>query len=406
MSLEIKNAIDELGKQFSAFKDANDAELKRVNEKLDGASDEASLKNLEEMMSKSEKAIEDIQVAMQRESKQKLFNDANADKEVKKAVSNWMRDGKVSTEEEALIKSAFPEEMKALSVDNNPAGGYTVRPAVSNEISEKIFESSPIRQLADAEVISTDAWEELYDYGEPDSGWVGETEARTETNTANGLKMIRIPVHELYASPKLTQKIIDDSYIDIESWHQKKVIDKFGRQEASSFVTGDGVKKPKGFLSYAAGDGFDKIEQVNSGSAGALTADGLIDLQNALLEQFQANAKFLMKRSAAGLVRKLKDSQNRYLFSIDPAAALNGGQAFNLLGAGLVYADGMPAVTANALSVAYGDFKQGYKIIDRVGIRVIRDIYTSKGNVILYTTKRVGGGVHNFQAIKVQKISA
>src|SRR5690606_23622269 len=184
-------------------------------------------------------------------------------------------------------------------------GGYFVRPAMSAEITKKVFESSPIRELAGGITISTDAFEELYDNDEPGSGWVGELSSRSETDS-NQMNKIRIECHELHASPKASQKLLDDSMLDIESWHAGKVVEKFARDEATAFVSGNGVNKPRGILSYASGDGFNKIEQIASGSNGAPTADKLIELQDSLLEPFQAGAVWLMRRSVWTLVRQLK----------------------------------------------------------------------------------------------------
>jgi HK97 family phage major capsid protein len=291
--------------------------------------------------------------------------------------------------------------MKALSVDSDPDGGYLVRPEVSSEIVKKVFESSPVRELASVQTISSDALEIIEDLDEAASGWVGERQARSETDTPQ-IKKIVIPAHELYANPKASQKLLDDAQVNIESWLQEKVSSKFARDEATAFVTGNGVLKPMGFLSYAAGTGFNQVEQVNSGDANLVTDDGLLDLQGALKEDYQANATWLLKRSTLTAIRKLKDGDDNYVWQ--PGIA-NGVPSL-ILGKPYRLANDMPAVAANALSIAYGDFKMGYQIVDRVGIRVLRDPYTAKPYILFYTTKRVGGAVKNFEAIKIQKIAA
>jgi HK97 family phage major capsid protein len=400
---ELKKVGEEIKKDFENFKSENDKRIVTLEKGRGVADFEEKLAKNNSNIESLEKKLEEIAVAIKR----KGSAEAAVDSDCKEVASSFMRKGKISSEQEAEYRKHLDiigGGYKGLSVDSEADGGFLVRPAVSATITKKVFESSPVRQVAGSETISTDRWEELYDNDEPDAGWVGERETRTETGT-NQLNMIAIPVHEMYAEPKITQKLLDDSALNVEAWHQGKVAEKFARIEASAFVNGDGVKKAKGFLSYASGTGFNQIQQVNSGNASAFTADGLIDLQNALLEEFQMNASWMMKRASAGSVRKLKSTDGAYLWSVDPVGALNGGPMFSLLGKPLRYADDMPAVGANALAAVYGDFAKGYLIIDRIGIRVLRDPLTTKGYVKFYTCKRVGGGVRQFQALKIQKLA-
>jgi HK97 family phage major capsid protein len=298
-------------------------------------------------------------------------------------------------------KGQVTEELKAMSVESDPDGGYTVLPEMSAEIVKKVYESSPMRQLASVQTISSDALEMIEDLDQVGSGWVGEVDTRSVSSTAQ-LKKIVIPVHELHASPSASQKVLDDSMWNLESWLSQKVAEKFSRDEATAFVSGNGVLKPRGILSYASGTSFEQIEQVVSGSSGAVTADGLISLVYSLKAPYLAGAAFMMQRATVKEVRKLKDSQNRYLWE----PGLNGSTQERLLGYPVYQANDMEAIAANSLSIAFGDFKAGYQIVDRFGIRVLRDPYSSKPYVIFYTTKRVGGAVKNFEAIKLQKLSA
>lgn len=408
---EVKEVAEGMKRDFEEFKKENDRRLKLLEEKgTAGADREEKVNKISESLGKMEEKFEKLETVLSRAGSPADSAEAKTEQALlaKQAVKAISRGRKPEAKAMEAYLAEFPEgfknldEFKALSVDSDASGGFFVRPEISSQITKKIFESSPIRELASVITISSDAFEEAYDEDEPASGWVGERGTRSETAT-NEIKMIRIGTHELYAEPKATQKLLDDASFDVEGWHQGKVIDKFARDEATAFVSGDGVVKPTGITSYAAGDGFNKIEQVVSGSAGAVAADGLISLQNALLEGFQANALFLMRRATATEIRKLKDSQNRYLWSVD--GDLKGGMLFSLLGKPVRYAADMPAVAANALSIAYGDFRMGYLVVDRIGIRVLRDPLTSKGFVKFYTTKRVGGGVRNFQAIKLQKLA-
>ncbi len=409
----IKELAEKINKDFNSFKESNDTRLDAIEKKgTAGADREAKVDKMADDMSKLEEKYQKMETALNRpgagseDPKQEEGKQAELAKE---GMESYLRKRRMTDEQHAAYVKSFGknyasmEEFKALSVDSNPDGGFFVRPEISTQMTKKIFESSPMRQLADSLTISSDAFEEVYDNDEPESGWVGERETRGDSNN-NQVKMIRIPTHALFSQPKATQKILDDSAIDIESWHQGKVIGKFGRDEATAFISGNGVSRPRGITTYTSGDDFDKIEQVASGSSGVVVADGLIDLQNSLLEEFQKNATFMMKRATATAVRKLKDGQGRYLWST--SGNLTEGILFSLLGNPVRYANDMPAIAADSLSIAYGDFRAGYLIIDRLGIRVLRDPFTSKGFVKFYTTKRVGGGVRQFQAIKLQKLEA
>ncbi len=292
-------------------------------------------------------------------------------------------------------------QAKALTVGSDPDGGYWVTPEVSARIVEKLFESSPMRELATVETTTSSSWEYLPDTDEPGSGWVGETQARPET-TSPEIKKGEIVVHELYAEPRATQKILDDAGVNVEAWLGRKVGGKFGRDEATAFVSGNGVGLPRGILTYPAGTAWAQIEQVNSGSASTLTGDGLIDLETALKAPYRARAVWLMNRTTQAVVRKFKDGQNQYLWQ----PGLAQGVPPTLLGYPVRLADDMPVVAADALAVAFGDFREAYTIVDRLGIRILRDAFTAKPFVKFYTTKRVGGDVVNFEAIKIQKVAA
>ncbi len=292
-------------------------------------------------------------------------------------------------------------EAKAMSVGSDPDGGYFVTPFMSPKILSIIYESSPIRQLATVETISTDAIEYPIDDGEVGYGWVGEQETRSETTTSQtGVQ--RIPVHEMYAAPRATQKLLEDASINIEAWLAGKIGERFGRIEATAFVTGDGIKKPRGFMTYANGTTRGTIEQVASGAATVLTFDGLINLMTALKEPYAAGAAFCMRRATVGAVLLLKDGNGQYIWRTDNQS----GKPSILLGSPVYMAADMAAVGAGNLAVAYGNFSQGYTIVDRLGISTLRDPFTAKPFVIFYTRKRVGGDVTNFEAIKIQVVSA
>lgn len=397
--MDINAKLDELGRAFEAFKSANDQAMRELKAKgsvdptlqakVDKANDEV------ERLSKEKdamlKEIDGIKTALNRPGAAQGEKESKGDsKELKNAFQKFLRKGD---------DRMSPEELKALSGGTDADGGYLVRPELSDAVIQKVFESSPMRALASVQLIGTDVLDIITDLDEAASGWVLETAARAATGTPQVGKL-QIQTHELYANPASTQKLLDDAMFDAEAWLTAKVAEKFARDEATAFISGDGTGKPKGILAYAAGTGAGQIEQVVSGNAALVTADGLVDLVFALKEAYAKNASFLMRRATVKAIRKLKDSNGNYLWS----PGLSGTPA-TILDRPVVEAADMPAVAANALAIAFGDFKQAYQIVDRVGIRVLRDPYTNKPYVHFYTTKRVGGGVVNFEALKIQKIS-
>lgn len=294
--------------------------------------------------------------------------------------------------------------LNSMSVGSDADGGYWVDPDTSGRIAQLVYETSPVRQVANVQTVSTDALEGTVDLGEAGSGWVGETESRSETDTPT-IGRWRIEVHEQYAEPRSTQKLLDDAMVNVEEWLSGKVVSRFTRQENAAFVDGNGVHRPRGFLTYTAGTPsattWDVIEQVNSGASAALDADGLIDLVFSLKSVYRQGAVFGMNRLTEAAVRKLTDGQDNYLWQPD----FQERASARLLGHPIIEMPDMPDVDSNALPVVFGNFTEAYQIVDRMGVRVLRDPYTTKGWVKFYSTKRVGGGVVNFEAIKIQKIS-
>lgn len=320
------------------------------------------------------------------------------------AFSDYMRHGIAP---EGVKASSDGLEVRAMSTDNNPDGGYLVRPALSNMVITRVFETSPMRMLANIETTSSKSIDILIDDQEAGARWVGEGASGGATDTPQ-LGQKELVAHKIEADPRITAEQIQDSYMDVEAWLGGKVADRFARLQNSAFVTGDGVAKPRGILTYAAWAAAgvyerNKIEQINSGAAANVDADGFIALQNALKEAYQAGASWTMKRTTFGEALKLKGTDS-YFFS--PVLLRDGQASMQLLGKPVTFMDDMPAVGANNLSVAYGDFGVAYTVLDRVGLQVLRDPYTNKGFVTYYTTQRVGGDVTSFDAIKIGKCAA
>jgi HK97 family phage major capsid protein len=300
-------------------------------------------------------------------------------------------------------------ETKAMSVGSNPDGGYLVPSEVETEIGKRLTLISPIRSIAGVREISANVYKKPFMTAGPAVGWVGETDVRAQTNSAT-LAELSFPAMELYAMPAATATLLEDTAVNIDEWIAGEVEQVFAAQEGTAFVSGDGTNKPKGFLSYTtiaeASWAWTKIGYVATGTAGDFDADApidaIIDLVYALKSGYRQNGNFVMNRKTQAAVRKLKDADGQYLWS-PPLQA--GGRA-SLLTFPVIEAEDMPDIAANAYPIAFGDFRRGYLVVDRQGVRVLRDPFSAKPYVLFYTTKRVGGGVQDFDAIKLLKFAA
>jgi HK97 family phage major capsid protein len=299
------------------------------------------------------------------------------------------------------------EQRKALSVGTDPDGGYLVPADMSGRIVMRVFETSPMRAVASVQTISTDALDGIRDTDEAASGgWVSETATRAETATPQ-IGTWSIPVHEMYAEPRATQRLLDDAAVDVEAWLAMKVADRLTRFENAAFITGDGVGKPRGIAAYPTAATADDsrawgtFEHINTGVSSAFAAsnpaDILFDLIGAMKDAYTANARWMTRRQVITLIRKFKDTAGgTYLWQ----PGLQQGQPQTILGFPVSIAQDMPALASGSLSLAFGDFREAYQVVDRQGFRTLRDPYTAKPFVKFYTTRRVGGGAIQFEAVK------
>lgn len=395
---EITDRVHTLGNAWEQFKQVNDARLNEIERK--GSADGLYMEHLSKIshaLDQHKNRLDTIEVANSRPGldlhmETKAFAEPERS-EYRKAFCSYLRKGMDAGLEHL--------QTKALSVGSDPDGGYLVTPSMSSNIIKNIFETSPMRQVASIETISTDSLEMIDDHNDFTAGWTSETAAITETSTAQ-LGKHTISVFSLYAQPKATQKLIDDSAVDIENWLATKIADLFSRKENTAFISGDGIAQPRGILTYAAGSSWGQIEQINSGTSAVVTADGLINVYYGLKDAYSRNATFMMNRTSVQAVRLLKEATtNQYLWQ----PGLASGAPDTLLGVPVVMASDMPTPAANSLSVAVGDFKSAYQIVDRQGIQILRDPFTEKPFVKFYTTKRVGGDVVNYEAIKLLKLA-
>lgn len=303
------------------------------------------------------------------------------------------------------------DEVKALSVGSDPDGGYFVTPDVTGRMVKKVYETSPIRQIASVQVITTDALEGIEDTGEAGAGYAGEHATSGDTTTPQVGKW-RIPVFWIDTEPKATQQLLDDAAVDIEAWLADKVAGKFGRFEASEFITG-AANKIVGLASgvtiaadTGTGVNWGSVGYIAAGASGDFTGttptDKLYDIVGALKNDYMQNARFLTRRTVIAKIRKFKDGQNNYIWQ----PSLVAGQPETIMGFPVTRAEDMPTLASNSISLAFGDFAQAYQIVDRQGVKVLRDPFTAKPYVKFYTTKRVGGGVVNYEAYKVMKFAS
>jgi HK97 family phage major capsid protein len=301
-------------------------------------------------------------------------------------------------------------ELKALVGTSDAAGGYAVPEEIDAEIGRLLTAISPIRSIANVVRVGSAGYRKLVATGGTPSGWVGETAARPETATS-GFAEVAPPSGELYANPAASQAMLDDAAFDVEAWLAQEIATEFARAEGSAFVAGNGVNRPKGFLSApnsAQGDSvraFGTLQYLATGAAGgfgANPADKLIDLVQTLRPPYRQGAVFVMNSATASSIRKLKTADGAFLWQPGLAA----GRPDSLLGYPVVEAEDMPDVAADSLSIAFGNFRAGYLIAERMETQILRDPFTNKPFVHFYATKRVGGQVANSEAIKLLKFSA
>ncbi|WP_058280751.1 phage major capsid protein [Ruegeria denitrificans] len=293
-------------------------------------------------------------------------------------------------------------ESKSLSSAVNSDGGYLLDPQTAEIIKSVLKSTASIRSIASVVNVEANSFDVLVDHTDVGAGWADEASAATETATPS-IDRISIALHELSALPKASQRLLDDSAFDVEGWLAGRIADKFARAEASAFISGDGVDKPKGILDHSKIDNdvwdWGNIGYVPTGIDGGVDADSIVDVVYALGAQYRVNGTFVMNSKTAGLIRKLKDSDGRFLWSDGLAA----GEPARLMGYPVLIAEDMPDAASDSFSIAFGDFQAGYTIAERPDLRVLRDPFSAKPHVLFYATKRVGGDVSDFAAIKLMK---
>lgn len=299
-------------------------------------------------------------------------------------------------------------EGKAMSTAVAADGGYLVDPQTSERIQSMLLSTSSLRSIANVVQVEATSFDVIVDRTEVGSGWATEAAATTETSTPT-IERISIKLHELAAMPKASQRLLDDSAFDVEGWLAEKIATRFIRAEAAAFINGDGVDKPKGILlptkvanaSWVWG----QLGYIPTGAASDFAAsnpaDCIVNLVYSLGSDYRANAAFVMNSKTVGAVRKMKDADGRFLWSDGLAA----GEPSRLMGYPVLVSEDMPDIAANAYAIAFGDFRAAYTIAERPDLRILRDPFSAKPNVLFYANKRVGGDITDYAAIKLLKVA-
>lgn len=400
----LKDLLQKQGEAFEEFKKTNDA---RMQAKADGKSVEgfeAKLSKINEEISKIGDLKSEFDSLIKKLNRPGATGEGDPDKaEHKAAFGKFLRKG---------IDDGLGElQQKAYNITTDADGGYAVPEELDRTILELMRDVSPMREVSNVITVGGSDYKKLANKGGTTGGWVDEDDARAATNSSQ-FAILTPFMGEVYAYPQATQQMLDDAFFNAEQFIENECTLTFAEMEGAAFTTGDGTKKPKGFLAYATAttaDGaraFGTLQHIISGAAADWAAttpqDKLLDVVYALKKGYRANANWMLSKAMLADVRKLKDVDGNYLWR----PGLEAGQPDTLLGYGIAENEDMPAKAANALSIAFGDFKRGYTIVDRIGTRILRDPYTNKPFVGFYVTKRVGGFLADSNAIKLFKFSA
>ena len=397
---EFKKLFAELQKAFEEYKEANDARLDELKKGGSGAEFDEKLTRLEKEIQRLEKEKGEFEAKLNTPG----FTGGGADKEEKEyqeAFNKFLRKGEVGGLEEKDVNIGTPAD-----------GGYAVPTVLGREIYSLLTKLNPMRSLCRVITNGGETYSELVNAHGASAGWVGETTERAKTDTP-GLYKVEPVMGEIYANPQSTQRALDDMFFNVEVWLAEEIASTFAEYENAAFITGDGTNKPKGFLTastpVATADktrDFGVLQYIKTGVADNFPAaeqpDLLIDVIHALKKGHRVGASWLMNTLTLATIRKWKDATGNYIWQ----PGLQLGQPSSLFGYPVVEDDEMPSVGANKFPIAFGNFKAGYTIVDRMGVRMLRDPYTAKPNVSFYTTKRVGGFLKDSEAIKLVKCVA
>ncbi|MSO13275.1 phage major capsid protein [Rickettsiales endosymbiont of Trichoplax sp. H2] len=390
---DIATKTNKIGSTWEQFKSINDRRINEIEKK--GSADSVTLSHLDKInksLDRYQDSLNKIESVLNRPaSNRHKLNETNC--EYKNAFCKYVKKG--------LESDIANLEQKNLNNSADQKLGYSVTNKMNQAIDTLLVENSPMRKISSVLEISTDSLELIEDREDITSGWSETGLSGIENSKETVFTKKIILTHELYAQPKVTQKLVDDPRIDVEDWLSKKLSNIFIRQENSAFINGNGIGQPKGILSYEDGNEWGKIERIKTES-NKLNADDIIKLFFSIKEIYSNNTNFLMSRDSLQKVRMLKDKNGQYLWQPN----LSEGGFSTLFGSKIYISTDMPCINPGKISIAFGNFKNAYQIIDRGDVRVLRDPFTHKPYIKFYSTKKVGGDIVNFEAIKLLEIAS
>ena len=400
---EMMSAIDAIQSAFAEFRQKNDEHLNELREGRDDVVRREEIARIDNALSESNGLIEEMNRRL-----------AAVDAGTVSDPDGFTADQRQHTQEIINYMRNGVEPTLAASVGSDPDGGYVIGHEMEAGVDRVVGTFGAMRQIATVITIGSAEYRRLRGLGGAVSGWVGETESRPETGTPT-LQLQKFPTHEIYANPAATQTVLDDGEVDIAAWLANEVGVEFAEEEGEAFIDGNGDNRPRGLIG-----GYDPVANASfsnsnprlgyittgvsggfpdGGSPDSNPADALIDLIYTVNRRFRQNGSWLMNDLTLSSIRKFKDGDGNYIWQ----PSLQVGTPALLLGYPINIDDFMDDIAADSFSVAYGDFRRCYLIVDRSGVRVLRDPFTNKPYVHFYTTKRVGGGIQDFEAVKLLK---
>jgi HK97 family phage major capsid protein len=412
----INETIDKLGRAFEEFKSANDVAILEAKKGSVTPEQKAKLDKIDAELDKLgdiKTRLEEVELKAARPSgKEMADGETQAQREYREAFVSWIRNPSDHERQVKVSQAAKGLETRAAATvtSTGSAGGFALPEQIERTIARLSRDISPIRQIATVRTVGTPDYKELFDINGATTEWVGESGTRSQTNTPD-LAEVAPTFGTLSARPRASEESMDDLFFDVESWLQTSVAEGFAAAEGTAFVSGNGTNRPTGFLNgptpLVTVDGvraFGTLQYIASGQAAAMptSADTFYDLIYALRSRYRPNARWVTSKALLSTLRKYKDTTNQYLWQ----PSLSIGQPDSFMGFAITEAEDMPAVGAGNFPIAFGDFREGYLIADRVGLRVTRDEITVPGFVQWYVRRRLGGRLRNTEAIKLLRISA
>ena len=392
---DVELVAQEIKNQFEQFKSANDKRLEGIIQ------EKAALAGQVDTLNGKLSELDNLKTSLENELKE-IKRPPGGNKntsEHKAAFAKFIRKG----DETGLAEL----EQKSMQVGIDADGGFALPQELNTDILSSLRNEVVMRQECTVMTVGTSDWKKLVNEGGIASGWVGETDKRSETGTSK-LGILTPVWGEIYGNPHATQTMLDDSFFNVESFLTSELTTEFAEREEEAFTLGDGLKKPKGFLSYETDDKTDKdrdwgkLQKITAGEA-SISADDIVSLIYSLRKPYRAGSKFMLNNQSLLAVRLLKDDKNNYIWQ----PGLQLGQPSLLSGFAVAENEQMPDIgdASGKAPIAFGNFKRGFYIFDRIGIRMLRDPYTKKPFVGFYTTKRVGSMLHDSNAIKLLTVN-